>query len=718
MAFGSAAGTTGSSTSTGSSGARPPEAALASVKRTRTFFPETWLWREVPLGAAAAAALQLTTADTITTWDVMAFAQSPGDGLGFAETSLRVFKSFFVRLALPASALRTEGVAAVATVYNYEPGEVTVRLELTLPAGLNVTGDRVRTVTVPGNSAQSTTYMLGCNAVGLHPLRLTGQTLASVGLADAVQRMLRVRPEGIERVLSYSKLMDVTAGAPASLSIPLQLPKDTVADSAHATVSITGDLMGAPLSGLEGLLRQPFGCGEQTMITLAPNVYALRYTSATGTATAEFTERATRNIRSGYVRELRYRHGDGSFSAFGERDDSGSSWLTAFVLKVFAEASEFAFIDPAVLTAAAGFLADTQKSGGAFPKVGTVCHDEMMGGAAGADGERAMTAFVGIALTEALDVLPAGAQKDRVRTAVQSAASYLVKGPTGPLQAGPAVYTACVRAYALQLMAKRGLATPAEAAAALDVVKAAATDDGGLANWNTDAAAGGSAKARATPECLGCGGHWRRPMSTSIEATAYATLALVQAGDMGLAYSAAKWLVSQQSETGAFRSTQDTIVGLQALAEYGAAIAAAKPTVAVVIEDGAGTTQQVQVDAGTWNVLQTREVAPTGTVAVSATGTGKVIALTTLKYNVPRDPEPPIFNLTTGCVFEGADRSRARCRFCTSLAPGQGSLTGQVMMELGLFTGYAFDTASISSLLANTRLKRIDQDQGKTQVCP
>lgn len=44
---------------------------------------------------------------------------------------------------------------------------------------------------------------------------------------------------------------------------------------------------------------------------------------------------------TGYQRELRYRHDDGSFSAFGNSDASGSTWLTAFVLKSFAQARQY-----------------------------------------------------------------------------------------------------------------------------------------------------------------------------------------------------------------------------------------------------------------------------------------------------------------------------------------------------------------------------------------
>ena len=51
---------------------------------------------------------------------------------------------------------------------------------------------------------------------------------------------------------------------------------------------------------------------------------------------------------TGYQRELNYRHDDGSYSAFGKRDKEGSTWLTAFVTKSFAQARRFIYIDPEV----------------------------------------------------------------------------------------------------------------------------------------------------------------------------------------------------------------------------------------------------------------------------------------------------------------------------------------------------------------------------------
>ena len=51
--------------------------------------------------------------------------------------------------------------------------------------------------------------------------------------------------------------------------------------------------------GLESLLRMPMGCGEQTMIFLAPNVYVMQYLSKTRQVTADIESKAYRMIQSG-----------------------------------------------------------------------------------------------------------------------------------------------------------------------------------------------------------------------------------------------------------------------------------------------------------------------------------------------------------------------------------------------------------------------------------
>ncbi|CAE8645547.1 unnamed protein product, partial [Polarella glacialis] len=147
--------------------------------------------------------------------------------------------------------------------------------------------------------------------------------------------------DAVERPLLVSRtentVLDLSESRAATASVTLTLPESAVNGSARLTVAAVGDLLGPTISGLDRLLRIPTGCGEQNMIGLAPNVYVAKYLLAMGQLRPEIRQRVVSNIIVGYGRQLTYRHGDGSFSAFGSSDSSGSTWLTAFVLRVFAE---------------------------------------------------------------------------------------------------------------------------------------------------------------------------------------------------------------------------------------------------------------------------------------------------------------------------------------------------------------------------------------------
>jgi hypothetical protein len=68
----------------------------------------------------------------------------------------------------------------------------------------------------------------------------------------------------------------------------------------------------------------------------------------------------------GYQRELTYRHYDGSYSAFGNSDDSGSTWLTAFVVKSFSEARPYITIDGKDVGKSLDWLKSLQGDDGCF----------------------------------------------------------------------------------------------------------------------------------------------------------------------------------------------------------------------------------------------------------------------------------------------------------------------------------------------------------------
>ena len=93
----------------------------------------------------------------------------------------------------------------------------------------------------------------------------------------------------------------------------------------------------------------------------------------------------------GYQRQLTYRKQDGSYAAFGERDSSGSMWLTAFVLSSFARAQSYIFIDENEIHSATDWIIRRQHEEGYFPTVGRVYNQDIQGGV---NSEIALTAYV------------------------------------------------------------------------------------------------------------------------------------------------------------------------------------------------------------------------------------------------------------------------------------------------------------------------------------
>ncbi|NXP08165.1 CO3 protein, partial [Thinocorus orbignyianus] len=148
-----------------------------------------------------------------------------------------------------------------------------------------------------------------------------------------------------------------------------------------------------------------------------------------------------------YAQQLVFRKPDGSFAAF--KDRPASTWLTAYVAKVFAMAIKLVDIEPEVVCGAVKWLIlEKQKPDGIFQEDAPVIHKEMVGGYQGAEPEASLTAFVLVALKEAQQVC-----KDHVKSldgSVAKAADYLAR----KYQSLRRPYTVALASYALALAGK------------------------------------------------------------------------------------------------------------------------------------------------------------------------------------------------------------------------------------------------------------------------
>ena len=400
--------------------------SLADVQRVRQFFPETWVWQDIYTGADGTAVVPVEAPDSITTWILRAVGMSKDYGLGMGESQLRVFQPFFLTVDLPFSAIRGEELPVKVALFNYLETSQEIFVEIEEADWFDLLDKPLKSITIKASDIGGAEFMIRPKGLGSNPVKVTAR---STEAADAVIKELLVEPEGVEvEIVGNHVISDGHRH-----EFHPNLPFDAIDGSGRAYVALTGSFLTQTIEGLDRLLRMPFGCGEQNMILFAPNVYIARYLKETGQLKPEIMAKAEHLMTVGYQRELTYRRHDGSFSAFGDSDDEGSLWLTAFVMKTFAEARALMYIDPSVIDTAAEWIESHQLGDGSFENVGFLHHQELLGGLQGRD---ALTAYVAIALLEAGN-----------NRSAESAVRYL----EGQLDEIDDSYTMAITAYALEL---------------------------------------------------------------------------------------------------------------------------------------------------------------------------------------------------------------------------------------------------------------------------
>ncbi len=653
---------------------------LAEVSRIRQFFPETWVWMpELMTDASGAAQLDLTAPDSITTWKLHAVSTSDA-GIGITESELTVFQEFFGEPDLPYAVTRGEMFPVRVQIYNYLDNPQSVQVELTCEDWFTLSGEDTVTVDVPANSVGAASFLIQPTTLGTHIVEVT---LRSPERADAVRKPLLVEAEGTPREI----VDNGTLNAGESLQLSRTIPTYAVADSGKVVLSVTPSVAAKIISGLDQLLNMPCGCGEQNMIYMAPDVQVLRYLDATGQASPEVRAKAETYVQTGYQRELTYRHSDGSFSAFGEDDPSGSLWLTGFVLKVFSDTRGLISIDDAILNEAAAWISEHQLANGSWGPVGFLHHQDMLGGASGVF---PLTAFTALAL-HTFNPSWAGLTK---------AADFIAAN----------LASAEENSYALAI-------------AALALARMEHTAANTAIN---------SLMARAISDAQGL--HWD---PYSIETTAYAALALFETGNYAFMNDAITWIAANTNSLGGYGNTQDTVMAIEALLtsatgqnrDINLTLTAYDVPEAPYEGEKTGTAlAQFTIHADNFDILQQVELPLGGLIELRAEGNGRVSYQLVRRYNELLPEITPTESMDFDIAYS-ADHVQVddivdvtvKVRFDSPEVPMEGEFDGEtyakepeqeasgmLLLDVGVPTGFTPVADSLNALMEAGLIKRFE----------
>ncbi|XP_052000318.1 complement C4-like [Xyrauchen texanus] len=547
-------------------------------KDIRRYFPPSFEFREIDVKGKTIH--KIYTPDSITTWEIQALSLSPSHGFCVVEpVDLHVFKHLFISLRLPYSVKCFEQLAIVVVIFNYSKLERELIVHMKQVEGLcspgaSSTSSYVR-INLDPESSQTVTFPAVPMKTGEIPIIIELYDKEDYKLLDAIQKMLLVKNEGVVIRDEQTYFINLNGRSDKTFFINGLFPNNTVPETdVNLFVKLEEELFGqstaVPLlspSNVENLIRPPHGCAEQTMIRMSPTALSIRYLDNSNgwlDLEAGSRDKALDFIEKAYERILTFQKPDGSYGAW--RDYPTSTWLTALVVKVLSLVADRQLetreqrgttekaISQEDIRKAVTYLIKTQSLDGSFSDSNPVIHREMQGGIGGVEQDASLTAFITIALQRSIPFLDR--EIDDVKNSISRATDFLLARVDDLKRS----YALAITAYCLSTC----LPNQPRALSALEKLKSLARKEGDCLVWRDDEKM--ILVNEAQPYKVPSG------VALVVETTAYALLTSLALKDLQTAHDAACFLTSQENYEGGFKSTQDTIVALEALSEYAMSI--------------------------------------------------------------------------------------------------------------------------------------------------
>ncbi|KAM3912628.1 alpha-2-macroglobulin-like [Leptodactylus fuscus] len=564
---------------------------------TRTDFPEAWLFEFVHVGPGGHTVLNLTAPHSITKFMTDGFCLSKTGFASVKDVEFTVFQSYFLDVIIPPSVVQGEQFPIQVVVFSYAKECHLVFVSLSAAEDLITDKEKEQYKCVCGG--HSHTFSWDASTLKPKPIKIhveSGSVEVEGGCTketllmgkdykrDSVMKTIGVKPRGHEDEKTKTFLM-FPGDKRDAIPVKFDAPERLVLGSERAHVLVLGDPMANSLVNLEDITHMPDGCGEQNMAKFARYMNALKFLKSIDELTPEVKAKIVRALTEGYQHQLTYRTENGSYVIFPGLSDN--IWLTAYVVRGFLGAQDFIYIDEKLIEQSINWLHSKQLPDGSFKEEGHYFNNYLEDD----DDENIFrTAYVIVGLLE-----HKASCKSNI---VEAALGYLRKSVNDVKDS----HTQSILAYVFALSGDHNLRNQM-----LKKLDESAVKTGGMMYWKRKWGSDGEP-----------------------ETASYTVLALLSdetttTEELEECTNIIRWLMSLQNAWGGFYSSQDTTLGLQAMAKYAEAIKHKKEDVTVTITSNSGFKKTVHVDKRNSLLVQQIELPdPFGEYSISATGEGFV----------------------------------------------------------------------------------------------
>lgn len=296
--------------------------------------------------------LTFTLPDNLTTWEILAIGITDDTLVGSKKHEFLVTKDVMVRAVLPRFLIVNDTMKIGAIVHNYLETEETFTVNLEADGVDFLGGAADRKVTLkPGEEAKVEWDVKVLNKQTA-AFVFDARSVKDSTIGDILEQKLPVEPFSFPETVATSLTIDDGSKHVETVWLPNNI--DT--NFGELVVSVSPTLTGSLSTGLEYLMRFPYGCTEQTASALLPNLVLKQLMNLpTIDDNLVDNEKLTGFVESGLQDLYKYQQSNGGWGIWETSEPT--PYLTSYVLYTLHEAEKAGFtVDQSVMERGVKYL--------------------------------------------------------------------------------------------------------------------------------------------------------------------------------------------------------------------------------------------------------------------------------------------------------------------------------------------------------------------------
>ena len=327
---------------------------------SRDDFTETVYWNAgIKTNADGVATISFNLSDSVTAFRVLADAFGQDGALGSSINHVESVKPFSIEPKIPLQVTSGDVIQLPIGIINGMNRNLLASEISAKGAGIKFTmlGQDGSTLRAKERTRRFAQLNVAREFAG--PVNLTFDGRAGL-YHDSVSRTLDVQPLGFPHESSTGGVL----ASNSSTSFEFAIPADFVRGSVSSSVSVYPTPLATMTDALQSLIRQPYGCFEQTSSTSYPMVMAQQYFLTHTGIDPTIIAKAKDLLDASYKRLIGFETRTKGYEWFGA--DPGHEALTAYGLMQFTDMSQVRSVDKDMLDRTRSWLLSRRDGKGGF----------------------------------------------------------------------------------------------------------------------------------------------------------------------------------------------------------------------------------------------------------------------------------------------------------------------------------------------------------------